>query len=99
MNDEGLGRGKRRRVETQKYAAFNAASKFKDVKAKERARKRIEQAQTQDQVDELAALFERVGVDTTEIDLANAFTGMRMGGRRKKTKKRSKKQRRKTRRN
>lgn len=87
--------GKRKRVPTEKGRALEEAKKIKDEKAKERARKKVEAAKTQEEVDQLSALFSRVGIDTTDEDLAIAFGQMGMG-RRRKTKKHSKKYRRKT---
>jgi hypothetical protein len=93
MEVESLG--KRRRVPTEKGLALQKATQIKDEKAKERARKRVEVAKTQEEVDELSSLFSRIGIDTTDQDLAAAFGQMGMG-RRKKTKKHTKKYRGKT---
>ena len=87
--------GKRKRVPTEKGLALQKANQIKDEKAKERARKKVEAAKTQEEVDELSSLFSRIGLDTTDQDLAAAFGQMGMG-RRRKTKKHSKKYRRKT---
>jgi hypothetical protein len=87
--------GKRKRVPTEKGLALQQANQIKDVKAKERARKKVEIAKTQEEVDELSSLFSKFGIDTTDQDLAAAFGQMGMG-RRKKTKKHTKKYRRKT---
>jgi len=86
---------KRERRRTEKGRALAEANKIKDENAKQRAQKKVEAAQTQEQVDELSALFSRVGIDTTDQGLADAFGQMGMG-RRRKTKKHSKKYRRKT---
>lgn len=77
---------KRTRVPTEKGRALEEVKKIKDENAKERARKKVEAAKTQEEVDQLSALFSRVGIDTTDQDLAAAFGQMGMG-RRKKTKK------------
>lgn len=87
--------GKRKRVLTEKGLALEQANQIKDKKAKERAQKRVEVAKTQEEVDELSSLFSKIGIDTTDQDLAAAFGQMGMG-RRKRTKKHSKKYRRKT---
>jgi len=86
---------KRTRVPTEKGRALEEVKKIKDEKAKERARKKVEAAKTQEEVDQLSALFSRIGLDTTDQDLVAAFGQMGMG-RRRKTKKHSKKYRRKT---
>jgi hypothetical protein len=87
--------GKRKRVPTEKGLALQQANQIKDEKAKERARKKVEAAKTQEEVDVLSSLFSRIGLDTTDQDLAAAFGQMGMG-RHKKTKKHSKKYRHKT---
>ena len=54
--------GKRNRVPTEKGLALQKANQIKDKKAKERALKKLEAAQTQEEVDDLAAAFEQMGM-------------------------------------
>jgi hypothetical protein len=98
MDAEGLGRGQRSKVPTEKARLLEEAKKLKDAKARERAEKKVQSSQTEAEMDQLSTLFRGVNVDMTEADLVAAFTSMGMGGRRKRTKKQIKKSRRKTRR-
>ena len=79
--------GKRKRVHTEKGRAFEEANKIKNEKAKERAKKKVNSAETQEEIDDLSELFKKVGVDTTEDELLANLQAMRLGGRRRKTRK------------
>jgi hypothetical protein len=91
--------GKRARKPTAVGAEYAAALEAKKSAALARIEAKKARATTQPEIDDLSALLDKVKVADDEDELANLMSGMKMGGRKRRTLKKKGKKSRKTRKN
>ena len=91
--------GKRARKSTPRGAEYAAALEAKKSAALARIEAKKAKATTQPEIDDLSALLDKVKVADDEDDLATLMSGMKMGGRKRRTLKKKGKKSRKTRKN